>query len=41
MLREVELLGVVESILGVKDTVVVDQAVEAIGVSVDPAGEGT
>ena len=37
MLGEVELLGGVESILGVKDAVVVDQAVEAVSVSVDPA----
>jgi len=39
MLGEVELLGSVESILSVKDTIMVDQAVEAISVSVDPANE--
>lgn len=38
VLREVELLGMVESILGVKDTIVVDQTTEAISVSVKPAG---
>jgi hypothetical protein len=36
---EVEFLGGVESVLGVKDTVVVDQAVEAVSVSIDPAGK--
>lgn len=40
VLGEVKLLGVVEPVLGIKDTVVVDQAVETIGVSVDPAGKG-
>lgn len=36
MLGEVELLGGIVTVLGVKDAIVVDQAVKAVGMSVDP-----
>jgi hypothetical protein len=35
--REVELFSGVKTVLRVKDTVVVDQAIEAVSVSIDPA----